>query len=158
MMAKLVTVLCIVFIYYVLGGLATTNIMRLFAGETMKINYPYCECGSCKRRIPVKNQIPIFSMLTSGGKCRFCGSVIPNTTLFLEIGVFVILTLLSAVFGFKPLGVIFSFFAYEGIRWALLIRYGRRKDDFLKEYAKALLNIILIFLVVLFMSYLITQM
>ena len=157
MMAKLVAVLCIIFIYYVLGGLATTNIMRLFAGETMKINYPHCECGSCKARIPVKHQIPIFSMLTSGGKCRFCGAVIPKTTLYLEIGVFFFLTAVSAVFGFRPLGVCLSFLEYEGIRWALLFRYGRR-DDFWREYFKALLNIILIFLVALFMSYLITQM
>ena len=157
-MAKLVAGACIVFIYYVLGGLATTNIMRLFAGETMKINYPHCECGSCGKRIPVKNQIPIVSMLTSGGKCRFCGSVIPKTTLYLEIGIFFFMTALTAVFAFRPLGVILSFAEYEGIRWTLLMRHGRRKDDFWREYAKALLNIILIFLVALFMSYLITQM
>ena len=152
-MAFLVLAGCITFIYYVLGGLSTTNIMRLIAGESTKINDPNCYCGSCGHTLPVTKMIPIFTMLKSGGKCSFCGSVIPKMTLYLEAGVFFMMTLISALFSFAPLGVILSFLAYHLLRWGILIKYGRR-EDFTRQYFAAVFNIFVIFLVTLFLSYL----
>ena len=152
-MSFLILASCIVFIYYVLGGLSTTNIMRLMEGESTKVNDPHCYCGSCGRRLPVTKMIPIFSMVSSKGKCSFCGAVIPQMTLQLEVAVFLVMTIITSMFAFKPIGVVLSFFAYHVIRWYVLIENGRRKD-FIRQYIAAVLNVFVIFLVTLFLSYL----
>lgn len=143
---------CILLSYYALGGMATTNMMRLLRGETTKQTYPHCHCAKCGHIIPVYNQFPLFSWLLSRGKCKYCGATIPILTTFIEVGVGVLMSVISALFNFSPLGVALSFVSYEVMRWILIVKYGPRKKDFVKEYYVALAFVLIAFVLVEFMS------
>jgi len=42
-------------------------------------------CFSCNTQLRTKDLVPLFSFLSLKGKCRYCGSMIPNETLIIEI-------------------------------------------------------------------------
>ena len=155
-MEHIAAIISIIISYYAISGMSTTNIMRLLKDETARQNDIHCFCGNCGHIIPLYHQFPIFSYFASKKKCRYCGVSIPPLTTILEIVVFSIMTLISAIFSFKPIGVIFSFTAYELLRIILIFKFGKRTNNFIKEYVIAVLYILVTFLLVLFMSYLST--
>lgn len=142
----------IILSYYCISGMATTNILRLLSGSTARQNDLHCYCGKCGHIIPVYHQFPIFSYFASKRRCRYCGTPIPFSNTAMEVTVFIIMSLVSILFKFSPLGIIFSFISYEIIRLAMLIRFGKRSDHFITEYIIALSYMLVAFLLVLFMS------
>lgn len=72
-----------------LGSFGTVIYYRLINKEgrrSVSLFKPlYSICPSCKQRIAVYDNIPIFGYLFLKGKCRYCGSPIPLKYLFLEI-------------------------------------------------------------------------
>lgn len=155
-MKSVIVIIAILFSYYAIGGMATTNIMRLLRGEETPQTYPHCHCASCRHIIPVYNQFPLFSYVFNGGKCRYCGAAIPFLTTFIEIEIGVMMSVITALCAFSPLGVVFSFLAYEGVRWIMILKYGHREQNFVREYYTALGFMFIAFCLVEFMSLLYT--
>ena len=98
----------IVFAFYIIGAFSTTDILRLLNGQTASVSDPYCYCPVCGNKIPLYDQIPIFSYFINHQKCRFCGSKIPPSELFLEL-LHYLLSLLSQIF---PTVAFFSAFFF----------------------------------------------
>ncbi len=48
--------------------------------------FPPSHCPSCRRRLAVKDLIPVFSYLWLRGRCRYCRVHIPKRLLWVEIG------------------------------------------------------------------------
>ncbi len=138
--------------YYHIGGLATTNIERLFKGCDMSVMNSKCFCPVCKKRISWFLQLPIISYIVCRGKCSECSSKIPVKSLALEIIVFTVMSVISIMFDFSPVGVLFSFISYELIKLICIIINGRREDDFAKEYAISVLIIVVFFIMTEFMA------
>lgn len=70
----------------------------------------------------------------------------------LEIFIFVGMSVVAALFGFSVLGVLMSFVFYEIVRAAFVIRYGKRENNFKKEYITAMLMNITPFILVEFLA------
>ncbi len=65
------------------GSFLNVVIHRLPLG--MSLLRPPSSCPQCKRQIKIYDNIPVFSYLFLGGKCRYCGAKIPFTYLLVEI-------------------------------------------------------------------------
>ena len=151
-MEQLVIILALYFFFYQISGLATTNILRLTAGSTLPVLSSECRCDNCGARITPLMQMPIFSYLACGGRCRSCGIEIPAGQLRLEIAVFAGMSLIATIFRYSLAGVSLSFGYYEVVRIIVLRRLGRRERDFAKQYAIALLAMIPHYLLTLFVA------
>ncbi len=149
---KGVIIVGILISYLVIGGFATTNIIRLFKGEKTKMAHGKCYCGNCGKVIPVYRQIPVFSYLLSGGKCKDCGAKIPSISFYIEASVFFVTSIISLIFKFSPMGVLISFVAYEVMKIGIVSYKGKREEGFVKEYIVSLLYSIFCFLLVAFMT------
>lgn len=139
-------------IYYNIGGLATTNILRLTKGNHLTIHSSKCICDNCGSMIPPLLQLPIISFLVCKGKCRNCGSSIPLYPLLLEITIFIGMSVISLVFSFSLLGIVLSFLYYELIRIIVVIIRGKREIDFKKQYLIAVFSMIPFLIPCLFVS------
>lgn len=138
--------------YFTVGGLSTTNILRLLKGSTLHVYSSKCTCQNCGMKISVLNQAPIISYIACGGKCKKCKIPLPISALVLEVLVFVGMTLITALFRFSPLGVLTSFCYYEILKICYIIKYRRRENSFLSQYLLSFLSILFIFVLVEFMS------
>lgn len=128
--------------YYILGGLATTNMLRLTKGSTLSVNSSKCVCESCGAKIPPLLQLPIISYIVCRGKCRDCGAAIPIYPLILEISVWVGMCAATSMLGFSLIGAAASFAYYEVIRLIVIAVKGRRNGDFIKQYVIAVLSML----------------
>ena len=137
-----VIAIALILIYYNVGGLATTNILRLTKGNTLPILSPECRCDSCGSKIPPLLQLPIVSFFWCRGSCRSCGCKIPTYPLLLELFVFAGMSLLSLLFRFSATGVIFSFLFYELTRILMLLIKGKRSSHFAKQYLIAVASML----------------
>lgn len=123
--------------YYHIGGLATTNILRLTSGNTLPVLSSKCVCESCGANIGVLDQFPIVSFFACKGRCRHCGTKLPIFPLALEISVstgMIVITLISRM---SYIGVVLSFLYYEVVRLTVIKIKGRRKDQFIRQYVIA---------------------
>lgn len=66
-------VLTIIFVLLglVVGSFLNVVIDRLPAGQSM--TYPPSHCSACKKRLAVKDLVPVFSYILLRGRCRYCG-------------------------------------------------------------------------------------
>ncbi|MFH0847430.1 MAG: prepilin peptidase [Chloroflexota bacterium] len=89
------------FILAIFGSLIASflNVVidRLPAGES--IISPPSHCASCRKRLAVKDLVPILSYLVLGGRCRYCGAPVPKRILLMEIGTAVLFGLLYLNYG-----------------------------------------------------------
>ena len=136
--------------YFMLGGLATTNILRLTKGNTLPVISSKCFCDSCGAPITPFFQLPIISYILCLGKCRNCKAKIPVYPLVLEIVVFLGMSALTLFFRGTPVGVKLSFLFYELVRACVVLHKGKREKDFAKQYLIAILLMIPYYLVVRF--------
>lgn len=139
-------------IYYHLGGLSTTNILRLTSGNTKLVNSSKCDCDSCGNKIPPLMQLPIISFVVCKGKCRNCGSIIPLYPLVLEIVVIIGMSLITALFKFTAKGVLLAFLFYEVVRVITITVRGKRESRFVYCYFIAVVSMIPYILCSLFVS------
>lgn len=142
----------ICFSYFIIGGLATTNILRLLKGSTLHVYSSKCACSNCGMKIGFFNQMPIVSYIACRGKCLQCKIPIPVGPLLLEIVVFVGMSVISALGGFSPVSVICSFLYYELIRIACIIKKGKREKSFYHQYILAVVAMLPYIALVEFMS------
>lgn len=155
-MEHLILIIGLFTIYFHIGGLATTNILRLTRGNKADVNCPHCVCDNCGYKIPPLLQFPIISYIITKGKCKNCGMKIPTYPLVLEIVVIVGMFLLTVLFGFRPVGVLISFMYYELIRIVVINKCGRREEDYTKQYRKAMISMLPFVLCALFVVFLYT--
>ena len=147
---------CICFSYFIIGGLATTNILRLLKGSSLPVLSSKCNCATCGMRINAFYQLPIISYIACKGHCKKCGVKLPFDALFLEILIFVGMSLVSIIGKFSMLSVLGSFLYYEIIRLIFIFKYGPREKDFFKQYFFALIGLSSFFVLVEFMASLLT--
>ena len=130
------------FSYFIIGGLATTNMLRLVKGSTLHVFSSNCACPHCGMRIGPLNQMPIVSFFANRGKCKKCKNPIPKDALLLEIVVFVGMSVISWIFHFTPFGVLMAFCYYELIKVICVLLYGRREKSFFSQYLFSFLGIL----------------
>jgi len=74
---------------FTLLGMAVASFLnvcidRLPSGESLL--FPASHCASCRRRLAIKDLVPVFSYLWLRGRCRYCQAPIPRRLLWVEIG------------------------------------------------------------------------
>lgn len=140
------------FIYYNIGGLATTNIIRLTKGNSLSIHSSKCICDNCDATISPLLQLPIISYLICRGKCKNCGAKIPTFPLILEIIIFLGMSIVSSLMKYTYIGISISFVFYEIIRIATILVIGKRETQFAKQYLIAVISMIPFYLSALFVA------
>ena len=81
----------------VVGSFLNVCIDRL--PEKQSLLRPPSYCPSCQRRLAFRDLVPVFTYLWLRGRCRYCGSHIPQRILWVELGTGFIFVLL------RPLGL-----------------------------------------------------
>ncbi|MBQ2943228.1 MAG: prepilin peptidase [Ruminococcus sp.] len=151
-MNQLIIIISFFLIYYHISGLATTNILRLTANNTLPILSSKCYCDNCNTKISFFMQLPIISYIICKGKCKNCGTKIPLFPLLLEIVIFSGMSVISAFSNFSYFGTLLSFLFYELIRLITIILKGKRETQFLKQYIISVLAMIPFFLMTMFVA------
>ena len=151
MAQKCLIVAGLYFYYYHIGGLATTNILRLTAGATLPVLSSQCRCDNCGMKITVLLQMPMISYLACRGRCRSCGMKLPQDQLLLELSIFLGMSLITSIIGFTFSSVTMSFLYYELIRILVIAVNGKRETGFSKQYLIAVLSMIPVYLLTQFL-------
>lgn len=152
MTQKIIAAAGLFYMYYHIGGLATTNILRLTAGNTSPVLSSRCVCDACGAKISVIDQFPVTSYFLCRGRCRHCGVKIPRFPLFLELAVMLGMMAVTALFRMSCFGVILSFVYYEILRILVIRKLGRREQDFSKQYTIAVLTMFSYWIPTLFVA------
>lgn len=109
------TVNLIVFLFgLVIGSFLNVCIYRIPKGRS--VVSPPSHCPHCRKNIRWYDNIPVFSFVLLGGRCRFCKAPISLRYPLVEIITAVIITLLFAAFGVSA-----RFFAYSLMGCGLVI-------------------------------------
>jgi len=74
-------------------------------------------CLSCNSKLGANDLVPIFSFLSLGGRCRYCGDSIPKDSFFTEI----IMGFLSVFAAYKSAFLIFPFSLANIAQYLLLV-------------------------------------
>ena len=147
---KTIIILAMCFSYYHIAGLATTNIIRLTKGNTLRILDSTCVCDNCGSKIVPLLQFPIFSYAFCLGRCRNCKTSIPKFGLLLEIIILSGLFIISLIFKFSTSSVLYCFMYYEFVRIVVLFYKGQRKNKFIREFLIAVVMSVIHFSLILF--------
>lgn len=135
-----------------IGGLATTNILRLTSGNDMPILFSKCCCSNCGASISPILQLPIVSYIICKGRCRKCKAKIPILGLILEIIILFGMFLLEIVFEFSLIGITLSFIYYEIVRVLVILKDGKRENNFIKQYIIAVIAMLPYYIMTMFVS------
>lgn len=139
--------LFIILAFYILGAYATTDILRLLDGCEIAPSSKDCFCPVCGQKIPLYNQIPIFSFFINKGVCRSCHSPMPKKDLFLEVFIFLSMTASSVLLDFSWSSFILDIMIFEVTKIVFLYLYGIRKKNAVKELVMSLSRNVLIFII-----------
>lgn len=135
----------IFFAFYIISAFATTDILRLLRGSSTSVSDLNCFCPVCGNRILLRDQLPIFAYFFHHGKCRYCKSAIPVSNVFLEIFLFLSLSVVSLITQFSFQGFLLCFFLYQCTKVIYLVKSGPREDAFFKNLLLSFLHNILLF-------------
>lgn len=135
----------IIFIYYIIGAYATTDIVRLLKGCSTPINASECFCPVCHKKIALKDQLPIISYVLNHGACSNCGSAIPFSDIFLEIFLFSTMSVITLLLNFSWFSFFASILVYETTKLLCLFFWGRREHDFIRNLLSSIGNNVLLF-------------
>ena len=130
------------FIYFHIGGLATTNILRLTRGNSLSVRNSQCVCDACGTAISPLLQLPVVSFVVCRGKCRHCGAAIPVYPLILELAIMLGMFGISRMLDMRPAGILLSFAYYELVRIVTVCIRGKREAQFARQYAIAFVSMI----------------
>ncbi|ADY27134.1 Prepilin peptidase [Deinococcus proteolyticus MRP] len=94
------------------GSFTNVLIWRLPRGES--ISFPPSHCPHCDHPLAPKDLVPVFSWLSLGGKCRYCGAPIKTRYPTVELITGVAYALIAyfyppALYGFGTLGLMLFF-------------------------------------------------
>lgn len=156
MQNKVIVIVALFYMYYHIGGLATTNILRLTSGNTLPVLSSKCVCDTCGAKIGVFDQFPVVSYILCKGKCRNCNAKIPVFPLLLELTIMVGMIGITSLMQITYMGVICSFLYYEIVRIGVILIKGRRKEQFVKQYIIAAFIMFTYWIPTLWMAFLYT--
>ena len=151
-MNQLIIITAFFLAYFMVSGLATTNILRLTSGNTLPVLSSKCVCDNCGKKITPFFQLPIISFILCRGKCRSCKAKIPVYPLILECVICFGMFITALIFKFSYVGVFVSFVFYEAVRIFMVIKKGKRDSDFPKQYAVAVFAMLPFLLLILFIA------
>lgn len=157
MVKHIIIYLSLFLIYYHIGGLATTNILRLTKGCKPPVLSSKCVCDNCGDTIPPLLQLPIVSYIICKGKCKNCGSKIQISSLFLELAVMLGMFIISVALKLSVKGVTFSFIYYEIVRVLTVTVKKKRETDFAKNYIISVLSMLPFYVSALFAALIYSQ-
>ena len=152
MIESIIIYIALFLVYFHIGGLATTNIIRLTKGNSSPVLASKCGCDNCGSKIPALLQLPVVSFIICKGKCKNCGIKIPTYPLILELATMIGMFLVSVAFKLSIFGITASFLYYEALRIILICMKGKRESAFTKNYIVAVLSMIPFYLLTLFVS------
>lgn len=152
MIEHIIIYIALFFIYFHIGGLATTNIIRLTKGNSSPILASKCVCDNCGSKIPPLLQLPVISYIACKGKCKNCGIKIPIYPLVLEVATMIGMFFVSVLFNLSIIGITVSFLYYELLRILVICIKGKRESNFPKNYLVAVLSMIPFYTLTLFVS------
>ncbi len=152
MWERLILYLALFLIYFHIGGLATTNILRLTKGNTLPVLSSVCRCDGCGGPIPPHLQLPVISYFLCKGRCKACGVVIPRHPLFLELAVMLGMFAITLAFHFSVAGVACGYLYYELLRILTVAILGKRESGFAQNYVIAVLSMVPFFLLTAFVA------
>ena len=109
-----VTVACVFIFGLLIGSFSNVCIHRLPKEES--VSFPGSHCTACNTPIRAFDNIPVFSYLLLGGKCRACGQKISIVYPLIEI---VVALLIVAVY--VRFGISWEFLIYAVVSTALVI-------------------------------------
>ena len=135
----------IYFTFYILAAYATTDILRLLKDCRTPVYASACYCPVCHQKIALKDQLPIISYFKNQGSCKICKSPIPITDFFLELFLFIALSVVSYLLHFGWIAYSFCILCYEGTKFLFLLFFGKRKSGFLKNLMISLFIHLLLF-------------
>ena len=132
------TAICISF--YIIGAYATTDILRLLKGHPVSVGNSDFFCESCGCKLTMRQQITIFSYMSSQGKCRNCGHPVSPGNFILEVLFTTVFVLAAVITGFRPVIWPFCVLFYEAVKLFCIIRYGKRGRELAKGLFFSLLG------------------
>lgn len=138
--------------FYLLGAYATTDMIRLVSGSDLSVGQKGCFCSHCGRKIPLWEQIPVFSYIFLGGKCKGCREKIPSANFLLELVVFSGMALLSFRTDFGFFGLWCCVLYYEAVKFFYVLYKGRCME-FEKNLAQSFASNTVLFLLLLFLFF-----
>ena len=130
----------IILVYYILGAYATTDMLRLLKGSKLSINATDCYCPICGHKISLYHQIPIVSYFINRRSCPYCKSHIPISEIFLETFILIVSTLVCIVFDFRFIAFFINLSIYEGTKVFLILKKGKREENFVRNLLCSVLN------------------
>lgn len=149
-MQSLILKISIIFSYYILGAYSTTDILRLTKYNSIPINASKCYCPICQTPIRISHQIPIFSYMKNKGRCKTCNTNIPKVEFFLEISLFLIISICTVLLHFSMISYLICILVYEGMKIAVIIYIGPNSNSFkTKAYISIFHNFIIFILIAL---------
>lgn len=105
----------IVFVFaVVIGSFLNVCIYRIPAEKS--VVSPPSSCGTCNKRLAIKDLIPIFSYLFLRGKCRYCNSKVSIRYLLVELFTGILISIIYLNFGLTYL-----FFKYSILTFFLIV-------------------------------------
>lgn len=150
---QMIVVIALFLVYFHISGLATTNILRLTASNTLPVLASECRCGHCGEAIPAHLQLPIISYIICKGKCKSCGTDIPIFPLFLELTVLLGMCGITLLLRCTWLAVSASYLYYEIVRIVTIVLNGKREAQFGKQYVIAVLSMMPFYVLTLFVAF-----
>lgn len=151
-MERVILYIAFFLICFNIGGLATTNILRLTSGNNLSVLSSKCYCDNCGKSISPFFQLPIVSYIICKGKCKICKAKIPGFPLFLEIIILIGMFLLFFCFDFSVFGVTIGFLYYEVLRIIVIVKKGKRNTGFALQYIISVLSMIPYYAMTVFVS------
>lgn len=150
-MQSLIIKFSILISFYVLGAYATTDILRLTKYYNIAIKSSKCYCPSCQIPIRISDQIPIFSYIKNKGRCKNCNAKIPKIEFFLELFLFVFISLCTICLYFSDISFLVCIIVYETTKLSVIICIGPRKNNFKQELSLSIFHNIIIFGLIAFL-------
>ena len=77
------------------------NVVIYRVPKKMSVIRPASHCFSCKKRIPLRDNVPILGYFLLGGKCRNCNAEFPSRYAFVELITAILSVTLYVIYGLK---------------------------------------------------------
>ena len=106
-------VLCLFFVGSIFGSFLNVVIYRV--PKKMSIVFPGSHCFSCKKKIPLKYNLPILGYFLLNGRCVNCSKRFPSRYAFIELITAILTIIIYLIFDFSPL-----FFVYLVLTYLLI--------------------------------------
>ena len=137
--------------FYILGAYATTDILRLSQQQDTDVSDPKCYCPSCGHELSLLDQVPLFSFIFLGGKCRYCKAPIPKGNFLLELSVFLFMSIISTALNFSLSAFVIDILFYEIVKHVAIFRTKGHKKTLVKELLLSYLMNLFLFAILGFM-------